>query len=107
MAKSLTYEFWFHVKNNIQLSTNTDRAMGGKFWMGVPVQFTILPIERTINMRFGGQENSDTMRELDSAFSGQMYMVLQSQVSDPFFYNQIYFNMYLFFCSSKDTKWTS
>lgn len=106
MAKSLTYEFWVHVKKNIQLSININRAIGGKFWMGDPIQFTIFPTERIVNMRFWGQENSDTMPELNSVFSGQMCMVLQSQVSDPFFYNQIYFIIYLFF-ALEGYKWTS
>ena len=45
MAKSLTYEFWLHVKNNSQLSTN-----GGKFCMGAPIQFIILPIGRILGI---------------------------------------------------------
>lgn len=96
MAKSLTYEFWVPVKNTTQLSTNSDRAIDGKFWVETPIQFTILPTERLVHMRFRGQESSGTMPELNLVFSGGMYMVLQNQVLDPFFYNWFYLIIYLF-----------
>lgn len=76
---------------------NKHRAIGGKFWMGAPTQFISLPTERIVNTRFWGQENSDTMPEVNSVFSGQMYTVFQSQESDSFFYNQNYLIIYLFF----------
>lgn len=103
MAKNLTFEFWLHVKNSTQLSTHTDRAVGGKFWMGAPVQLTILSIERMAHKRFWGQENSETMPELNSVFSEQMHMALESEASDPFFYNQVCFIMYLFFALEIET----
>lgn len=65
--------------------------------MGAPTQFISLPTERIVNTRFWGQENSDTMPEVNSVFSGQMYTVFQSQESDSFFYNQNYLIIYLFF----------